>query len=518
MIIKKRNLVLASTIIISFISLFILLGIYGNPFFWDFSLLFDGAYRISLGIFPFLDFAMLPIPLSFFLQAFYDVLFGAGLIAMAINSIVLASILSILFYTIFREHFGEVFSIFLAISLGYSFNGILAFPWYNQLAFFFFLVNFFLLYQQKTHGIKNNSLLVYSFILTILSVFSKTDIGLIHFLLLSVYFFISSKKKGKAIFSYYIFPFLASFVFINYFISTLSNSVYSSSTGVLFTKFISVFSIFSLNILLFSFVVYFLISLLYLLSVYKFHNLDAESKNILYLIIFLNLLVLGSSITSGLSMQTRVMGLPITFFLCYSFFKRTLVNKRLRLTKKSLKTTVTFFIFLLLFSQFNGIGANSQYQFFKSPSLQAFNIFGPEESSYYEKESIGCYSGSLLEKEYMVDLKKIREYIGNERDVVILGPYQFLYCDYNISPPQELPLWMHEGLTYSKENHFDEIKKYFNENKPKIIIEQFGSSPHTRQEFIDYLENIGYVKKDTLSNKGGSINIFFLKSYNKQII
>ena len=89
----KRSLLgdlIPSIIIFISISILVFLGIYGTPFFRDFAIIFDGGYRIFIGMLPFRDFALFPIPVTFYLQAFFNKIFGPNLIAMGFYSIALS--------------------------------------------------------------------------------------------------------------------------------------------------------------------------------------------------------------------------------------------------------------------------------------------------------------------------------------------------------------------------------------------------------------------------------------------
>lgn len=505
---KNYSSLVDSLVIISCVSISTFFGIFGNPFFRDFPIIFDGAYRISIGIFPFLDFSLFPIPIPFFIQALFNVFFGPNLVAMAINTIVLSSIVSIIFYFIVRKHFSRLFSIFLAAAFHYSFIGIIAFPWYNQISLFFFLLNFFLLYFDLDSRIEKKKLFLISILLTIFSIFSKLEIGAMHFVLILGYFLITEKNKKKVLTSYAL-PFVVIYWLINKSIQFISFWGFDMGASKWAGKIHQIFSIFTLDLLIFSFTTYFLLFLFYffLINFRKFKNLNPETKKIFYLILILNLITLGTTIFSGLPVQTKIFALPLNLFLVFLFVKKTLDAGGYIISKKTLKLICVFLIFTLIFTQFNGI-ANYQYEFFKSPTRQAYNIFFLGNTKY-ERETFGCYAGTFYEKQHFDDLNKIREYIKKyNQDFVVFGEYQFLYCDYKTSPPEKLPLWLHESITFDKDKNFDEIKKYFIENKPLLVIEQLYAPNNTREEFGAFLEGAGYQKIDVVSSELEPINLY----------
>jgi len=487
-------------------------AIYGNPFFRDYVILFDGGYRIFSGLKPFVDFALFPIPISFYIQAFFDKFFGPNLVAMAFHSIILSSIVSIIFYFIIKKHFNRFFSILFSIAFYYSFFGIIGFPWYNQAAFFFFLLNFFLIYFDIEKNFNKNWVLTFSALLAILSIFSKIEIGLIQFLLFSIYFFMTIKNK-KDIFTKYVLPFSLAFILINQLIRIVSSKEIIWTSGAIFRRiFDTTLSIFTIDQLVYSFSFYFLVFIIYFfLSNYRqFTDLNMENKKLFYLIVMLNLFILAITLVSGQQVQTKIFALPMNLFLCYLFWKNVFSLGKIVSTQKIFNFIAIFFIFMVILMQFNGI-STYQDSFFKSPTRQAYNIFFLENTKYI-REDFGCYRGVIHEKKYFDDLKKIRKYIQeNNQDFVVMGSYAFLYCDYKIPPPEGLPLWLHEGLTFNKEKNLEDIEKYFSRTKPKLVIEQIYASNETREEFGKALVEMGYEDIDQLYSEYSSINIYQLK-------
>lgn len=243
--------IIASGIIISVISIMTFLGIYGNPFYRDFTVIFDGGYRIFTGLHPFVDFALFPIPVPFYMQAVFNSIFGPNLIALGFHSIVLSSILSIIFYFMIKRDFNRLVSVIFSIAFFYSFIGIIAFPWYNQIAYFFFLLNFFLIYFKIGDLTKKNKLFIFSAILTLLTLFSKTEIGFMHFILVSAYFLIFYKQEMKRIAYYFFLPTIFLFVLIRKIIGVLSQKSFELTSGILMNKLGSLFSVYTIDFLIF---------------------------------------------------------------------------------------------------------------------------------------------------------------------------------------------------------------------------------------------------------------------------
>ena len=507
----KENIldIISSIIIFVVISLLTFLGVYGNSFFRDFSIIFDGGYRIFIGMKPFIDFSLFPVPIPFYLQAFFNNLFGPNLIAMGFHSIFLSATLSIIFYFICKKHFSRLVSILMAIAFYYSFIGILILPWYNQIAFFFFILNFFLIYFSTMNKdlISSRNLFLVSSILTLLTVFSKMEVGMLQFILLGLYFLIFYYNKRKDLFKFFVVPYLAGFIILTGIIKAISIKGYGFSSSLILNRLSGLFSIITLDLLIYSFVFYILIFVVAfsLGNINKIKQLNPRSQKVLGLIFLLNLFSLGILLLTGLPIQNRIFALPLNLFLIYLFFKRAYLIDKVQIKKKTIKSLLVVFIFLILISQFVSI-ANYQLVFFNSPTKQFHAIFSDKTST--ERETFGCFKGALFEQEHFQDLQIIREYIvKNDYDFVVTGEYSFLYCDYRINPPKKLPLWLHQDTTFDLDD-FENIKSYFNETKPNLVIEQIVGSKTTRQEFRDYLIEIGYKESDQLDSELSDIYIY----------
>ena len=504
--------IIASGIIVTVISIMTFLGIYGNSFFRDFTVIFDGGYRIFTGIHPFVDFALFPIPVPFYMQAVFNSIFGPNLIAMGFHSIVLSSILSIIFYLMIKRDFNRFVSVIFSIAFFYSFIGIIAFPWYNQIAYFFFLLNFFLIYFKIGNITKKNKLFIFSAILTLLTLFSKTEVGFMHFILVSAYFLIFYKQEIKRLTYYFFLPTIFLFVLIRKIIGVLSQKSFELTSGILMNKLGSLFSVYTVDFLIYSFNFYFLIFLLYLpfTDFKRYIYLNERSKKIFVLILLLNIFVISISLTGGHPIQTKILALPLNLFLAYLLVKGIPKEGKIKVKKNLLKIVAIVFIFLIILMQFNSI-TNYQTTIFKSPTKQIHNIFFLEETAY-AREDFGCYKGMLYEKEHLIGLKRIRQYIKeNDKDFVVFGGYSFLYCDYKTDPPKDLPLWVHEGVTFDKKENFYKVKEYFNKSKPKLIIEQLYAPNETREEFGEFLIEIGYEKTGEVSSELSPIVLYTFK-------
>lgn len=509
---NKRIDLLISGILFVTISILTFIGIYGSPFFWDYTIIFDGGYRIFLGLHPFTDFSIPYIPIPFYLQAFFDFIFGPNLIAMAFYSIFLSTILSIMFYFISKKYFSRSISFLLSVAFHYSFIGMSSFPWYNQIAFFFFSLNFFLIYWNIEKKEKSNKIFLFSFILTLLTFFSKLEIGAIHFVLNSFYFLIF-EGKIKKVFTNYILPEIASLFIIIELMANHSLKSFSLTKELFINKISETFSLYHINNIVYSFCTYLLLFIIYLAINYKekISELDPILKKKIALLIMLNLFLTLVLLFTGTT-QEHLFAIPLNLLLIYIILKDFFQRKKIKIKIKIIKIAAIFLIIVIILLHFSVVSNRSEERFV-DPLNQLYNLLFAEKTGKYFKEDFGCYKGILYREDTYLALKKIREKIQNtEGNIVILGEFSFLYCDYKKVPPLKLPLWAHEGVTFEKEKGFGEFKNYFEINKPSLIIEQYLGPNESRNELKEHFISLGYVKTEELkSTNGFTIRIYELQ-------
>ncbi len=501
---NKKNIIkhsIACFIIISFIVIFSLIGAFGTNFLRDFSATYAGGYRIYLGQVPYKDFFIPVGPIVFYIQALFNHIFGPNLIAMAMHVAFLSSILAIIFYFIIVKYFGNIFSIFMSIALYYSYYGVIALPWYNEMALFFFLLNILILIKYLDIDKARTKILVLSAILSALAFYSKQDTGLMQFGLLFLYFVYYYRRDFKKVLVYYVLPFLVltSLIFIIF--SSFSDFEHQFSLGqggeleqyphssIVY----QIFSLYGLSVTLYSFNFYLLIFLLFLF----FKEDNIKNKKIISILIIINSLFVITSISSGMRNQIRIMALPIILFLFYLLIKNKSVNgfdinKSFFINKKMLTYIIIFFIILMQFNYLEPF-TFTRYSYFTTPIGQMYNILYS-----HNKIDQGCYKGSSFFNTdiHAKDLKVIRNIIEkNNISFISLSEYNFLYCDYNVEPPKGLPLWFHEGS-----NLFDKdipiIEKYITENKPSVVLEEIyaAKDSNNKKIIIDTLLKLGYKK------------------------
>ena len=120
----------------------------------DYSIIWDGAYRISEGLLPYKDFGIPLGPLSFYLPSFLFSLFGPSWINLQISQIILNFFFLILIFKFLKALNATKIELFLGL-LFFVFNFLIliSHPWYNVTAAFLYLsVILSLTYDKKIFG------------------------------------------------------------------------------------------------------------------------------------------------------------------------------------------------------------------------------------------------------------------------------------------------------------------------------------------------------------------------------
>ncbi|MGF3555070.1 MAG: hypothetical protein ACQXXF_07395, partial [Thermoplasmatota archaeon] len=214
--------------------------------------------------------------------------------------------------------------------------------------------------------------------------------------------------------------------------------------------------------------------------------------------------------TSGHSVQTRFAGLPLILFILFliiEYKNSKLFNVKI-LNNLTLKNFAVILILLFLISNFSFIrftrGANHT-----PPSLQLGNFLGLTGNIY--KIERGCLKGAVFDKWEFPALKKMRDIIEeNTLSFINLDNYQSFYCDYNLTPPKNIPLWFHPGIIIFKDEKLDSYQNlidYLKVNKPKVVFFNFDPKIigiyvfdfSLEEQFYDEIINMGYFNKENIT-------------------
>jgi len=452
---RKWNHPLSIAIIILTIIILSLIASFGTPFFRDFAIIHEGAYRIMLGQTPYVDFYLTIGPIVFYLQAFFNLIFGPTILAMSVHVITLSTILTMLFYFTIRKEFNFILRILLSVGFYISYYGLIGFPWYNQTAFFFLFLNLFLILLVKD----NYYLFPLSSILAILSFFSKQDIGIYHFIFIGLFFTINSKKRWQLLHSYAV-PFILLLIAINTYFNR-ENGFLGSFASQAGSRILNFFNPMFLLKLIPHIYLYIAILAIILL----FFETNQKNKKLISLIAVVTIIPLLTSATSGLMFQSLITAFPLVLLLLYRFSIR-----KFQISKFKPIIHIIIFLILLLgvysyhYARYDEVSESVLTRYSRALfQLTQPGIPGPELHSRFET---GCLAGGTLHNNN--DLTRIKQLItSNNNDFFNMAEYTYLYCDLQIEPPKNIPLWFHYKVTF-----FDTkmITDFIEETKPKLII------------------------------------------------
>jgi len=478
-------------VIIILIFLILDLHFYGGfgrtTFMRDWTYVFEGGYRISSGQLPFQDFYIPMGPVVFLMQGFFNLIFGANVLSMLLHSFLLSIILSVIFYYLARKEFGIFISFIFSLFLYISFQGLAFHPSYNYSTYFFLLLNIFLIYYYSNKESLPKYVYLLSALLGTLDFYTKQDTGALHLFLLLIYFSFNYKKDWKKILLFYLIPsviFMAG-TFLS--LSLLEGFPYWYNLGQLphnpnFSKFFS-----PVKIVMITTSWHFYLGILFVYLI-LFTKIEPYKKRIMSLFVILAISNIISNTLSGSTRQLSVISFPIMIFFLYiltkDFFKNSL---------KKYKIPLIYLLIFILFLNSNPI---------PTYGLITLNYLNPEISRIQE----GCATGVPMYRGHLEGLQEIRDIIKINPDFVSLTEYSFLYCDYGIEPPKEVPMTYREGIHFYMQD-FEKIINTIVSNNPDIILVQntHGHDISIHQKTIDELilkgyKNIKVIEKTATPN------------------
>lgn len=432
-----------------------LFGIFGRTTFQqDMANVFEGGYRIMNNQVPYRDFFIPMGPVVFYMQAFFNFIFGNNVLSMAMHSFFLSLILCIIFYFLLRREFNTILSFVFAFFFYLSFSGMTFHPLYNYTPYFFFFFIVFMLLDYLKKDSIHKSIYFISALFSSIAFYSKQDSGLLMIFLLFIYFLFNYKRDWKRIILFYFIPVII-FVIGGYFLlSTIPNFSYWFNLGQpphdsRLTNFLEPTKILWI---IESWKFYLTIGLLFIVLFKK--NKSSEITKLTTLFLLISIVTMVNFITSGSTRQLSVMGIPVLIFLLYLIVKEPLKEV---IKKYRLSTFLIIFLILLL-------------------SLNPFPTYGLITLNYFDKNigrvSEGCYKGYPMPSEVLTGLNEIRKTIEeNNKSFVSISEYSFLYCDYKVIPPKGVPNFYSEGVSFFEEN-IPSILDNLLLNKPQVILLQ----------------------------------------------
>lgn len=462
-----------------------------NP---DFPIIFDGAFRIGIGQLPYKDFFIPVGPVTFYLQSFFNNFFGATYFSMIFHAYTAGSIYALLFYHVTRQELGSIAASIMAFFSYLSLYGIIGFPWYNQTAYFFFLTNMLLLiHAEHDRDISNRTIFLSSF-LTFLSIFSKHDVGFLHFASVSLFFFFGYSnnrfKKSGVYIGILTFLVLASAMYFDS-IGSFMHSIFESneSTGSRLRQIIAQLKITDCRVIL-------------ALAIFSWLLFKRQANQILrrqMLLVLITITVpLICSATSGQSYATELQGITIILYLAYLILSDKANLFQTTFSKKNIKIFMILICIILIqpfhFLIKNRVGINVIIpNIFNHASFSKYSHLFKERSLNFIRVEDGSFKNVLINKIIYENLEKHILNNQNIKGFVNISRYTFLNVDMGIEPPKGLPLWFHKGVTYANKD-FGKIKERVVKISPSLIL--FEDIHYlTKKEFnssLKYFLNHGY--------------------------
>ena len=292
---------------------------------------------------------------------------------------------------------------------------------------------------------------ILSSILASLTFYTKQDIGSLHILLIFCYFIFNYKKQWKYIILYLvtiaflvggIYLLLAKTTDFEYWFN-LGQYPHNSRLSNLLNpiKILEILSSWE-----------FYISLIFLfLILFKKNN---KHKSIMSLFLVISISSIINKALTGVTRQVSVITTIILIFFIFLIIKEEF--NRLYKNNKILTSLILILILLLAVNPLPTYG------------LIVYNYFSNSISHIDE----GCYKGAPILKEDLEGLNEIKRIIeSNNKSFISITHYSFLYCDYEIEPPENLPAWFDERNSFYKLNLPSIINAIIRYN-PKIILVQ----------------------------------------------
>ena len=494
-----------------------LISLLGQECYRDFAVIFEGGYRISLGQVPYKDFFIPTGPVVYYVQAFFNLIFGFNIWSMGLHASFLAAIIAAGFYVVTHQKIGMLFSFILAFSMYLTFNYRWNYPWYNQTALFFYLIIVILLYHSSQKNRIPEKILVFCSVLTVLSLYSKQDVGLLSFGCFSIYFGLFStpslKKSLKNVLFYYVVPAIILAGLIALIFNNLGNFTYWFNLGqpphssrLDFKDFLKPGYPYWFPF----FIAYFLMSFVsVLLILYKGTPFDLKKQ--LGLLAILNITPAIIAHTSGLWQQTVLVGFPLNLLIGYGIILSYFGKERVT---KLVKIIIPLVLFVLIAHKVITVRDLSDLPNNFSIKLMRYGLtfLPPVNNNFkidiykgngYTRIEEGSYQYCPMRNESYSVLKEIRAIIEeSDKNFINMTEFTFLYTDYNVTPPKGIPLWFHHGNTFF-DNEIPLLTHGILKRDPSLILLQ-DTHAHRRkdvhQQLLNFYLTHGY--KSILSIQG----------------
>ena len=500
-----------------------LLHLRNFAYFRDYSITFEGAYRLSLGQIPFNDFVAPLGPVSFILPAIFFKLFGANLIVFQQSQLFTNFLILIILVLIFRKLYLPIRLQLVSIGLfSFTYLIFLTHPWYNSTAFLILEVVILLsLYTNKY-------LALFSGIICGGALLTKQDFGIVCiFNALTIYFFNYSKNQ-----SLYLKTKISDFLNKDYLLDFMIKFILLI-IGVVACLYVFIISTNSSEFLYwFNYGQsphhpralqlrsltqnsYGMINLIALILCFKFKRFNLL---IAVLIIFSACLTRQTS-GLGFTHYYFVLALPIVIYeiyMCSTKFKLLLIVFSIILSLQLLKKPIRDLYYVLESITLH----EPEHFFFDYREISQPLVKFPKQFTAFNNESVPI--------DTINGIQTIKSFVGGlsyQPKVLNLSELTPIYAELGLSPPKHQPLWYHTDISLFP-REISLLNESFKNQEYDLILLQGaheGMSPNyhkfyntlTQNQHYKLLVNIYYSPgvgtgpcKD---NCDGNIFVFYLK-------
>jgi hypothetical protein len=519
---QQFSIIMKLLIALLILTIIYFVGASGSVYLFDSAIIYEYGYLISKGYQPFIDFSTPLLPFIGYLQniafSFFGFNYFSGVYAGYIVVIFEFLILSALLIKITKNIKNAILISFLISLCGIPIVGNL---YYNHFLISIVSIHFILMYFEVK--VKSNYITLLSkFVLLTIVAMVKIHWG-ISMLFLQLIYDLKFQKQQKVIKDYLIglpILFFVSFTilylsnnssFYNYFsfskkLSILSNINYQGLLKLIINFPRNIFSAIEFNPV--SLFILIIIPVYYKKGWFS-NSIKTELFLTIEVIIFTVFITLNSTEAGTIYLPLQI----LILFLCLQYVELEIPNNE----RSRLKLMISFFFLLhLVYATLSVVNGNRKLynelngEFTTMPLIP--RIFSKQKFHTNSKPISHFFKGVSISENQSISFDKIDSIINTSNSSKIyFGPeLEILNIIYKIEPIKGFPLWIHPGLSITK-NDINELDLLFFNNAPDVVFiskKRSGFIPFINDE---NMKNHNY-RKLILNNEKSFIECFIKKN------
>jgi hypothetical protein len=489
---KYLNIKLHGVVLVLYL-LLLLFFFQRNILFWrDYSIIYEGAYRIAQGQIPFNDFGLPVGPMSLVIPAVFFKIFEPTWYILQISQLFQNGLILLFFLNILLKITKDINTIiFNLMSLTLFYLILLTNPWYNTTALICLLVSVSLFLS------KNSVSIAISGLFCALSILSKQDYGGLNIFVIFVINTFIEKADNQFVLS------------IPKSIGCLIKRIIGRDfiLFILMTVFtlIGIISLFHFDKFSYWFnygqfphnartpSIELLINKRLILSLVSFY-LSIKYKNIYFLVA--SLFIFTAAIVSFTS------GLKFTSYFDVVFYPGIIIQllKQSRPVLNVVNGAVVFLVLynLILPSKFALLSLEAAIRHkVESGYFYDYREVGPDVESF--PESLRYFKNSFGPRETVRAIEKLKEYVAgnfsNSREVKILNLSELtpIYAELDTIPPLDTPLWYDTTVSFFEKEQADIVTRIKKSEFDVLLIQ----SPHNVGKSTYYRELLKGIRNNS---------------------